>query len=73
MAKDFMVTCPLDQPRKHCLNLMRYHGTSIENTYCCQPSSRVTQSIGTYDHFRVSPIGQSLLLILALAQYPLKV
>ena len=34
---------------------------------------QVTQSIGIYDHFRVSPIGQSLQLNLAQAQYPLKV
>ena len=57
----------------HYLNPMRYHGASIENTCCYQHSSIVTQSIGIYDHFRVSPIGQSLLLILAQAQYPLKV
>ena len=38
-----------------------------------QPPSIVTQSIGIYDHFKVSSIGQSLLLILAQAQYPLKV
>ena len=42
----------------HCLNPMKYHGSSIENTCCYQPSSIV------YDHFRVSPIGQSFLLIL---------
>ena len=34
---------------------------------------KMTQSIGIHDYFRVSPIGQSLLLILAHAQYPLKV
>ena len=52
---------------------MKYHGAFIENTYCHQPPSIVTQSIGIYDHFRISPICQSLLLILAQAQYPLKV
>ena len=55
------------------LNLMRYHGASIENTHCHKPQSTVTQSIRIYVHFRVPPIGQSLLLILAQAQYPLKV
>ena len=39
------------------LNTMRYHGASIKDTYCHQPPSTVTQSIGIYDHFRVSPIG----------------
>ena len=38
-----------------------------------QLSSTVAQSIRIYDHFRVSLIGQSLLLILAYAQYPLNV
>ena len=70
----FMITCPLDHPRGiYCFNPMRYHGASVENAYCHQPPSTMTQSIGIYDHFRVSPIGQSLLLILAQAQYPLKV
>ena len=49
---------------KHCLNPMRYHGASSENTYCYQPLPIVTQSIGIYDHLRISPIGQSLLLTL---------
>ena len=53
----------------HRLNLMRYHGASIENTYYHQPSSIVTQSIGIYDHFKVSSIGESFLLILAQVQY----
>ena len=57
----------------HYLNLMRYHGVSIENTYYHQPPSTVTQSIEVYDHFRVSLINQSLLLILAQTQYSLKV
>ena len=57
----------------HCLNLMKYHSAYIENTCCHQPPSIVTQSIRIYDHFRVSPQGQSLLLILVQAQYPLKV
>ena len=57
----------------HCLNPMRYHGAYIENTCCHQPPSIVTQSIWIYDYFRVSPMGQNLLLILAQAQYPLKV
>ena len=57
----------------HYLNPMRYHGASIKNTYCHQPPSIVTQSIGIYDHFMVSPIGQILLLILTQAQYALKV
>ena len=55
------------------LNPMSCYGVSIENTCCHQPPSIVIQSIGLYNHFRVSPIGQSLLLILAQAQYPLKV
>ena len=46
---------------------------TLENTYYHWPLSIVTQSIWIYDHFSVSPIGQSLLLILAHAQYPLKV
>ena len=49
----------------HCLNLIRYHVAYIKNTYCHQPPSIVTQSIRIYDHFRVSPISQSLLLTLA--------
>ena len=49
----------------HYLNPMRYHGAFIENTYCHQPPSIVAQSIRIYDHFRVSPIGHSLLLISA--------
>ena len=57
----------------HYLNPIRYHGAFIENTYCHQPPSTVTQSIRIYDHFRFSPIGQSLMLIWAEAQYPLKV
>ena len=57
----------------HCLNPMRYYGVSIENTYFHQPSLIVTQSIRIYDHFRVLPIGQSLLFILAHTQYPLKI
>ena len=57
ITTNFMITCPLDNPRGHCLNSMRYHGASIEHTYCHQPSSIVTQSIGIYDHFKVPPIG----------------
>ena len=57
----------------HYLNPMRYHGASIENTYFHQPPLIVTQSIRIYDHFRVLPISQSLLLILTQTQYPLKV
>ena len=57
----------------HYLNPMRYHGTSIEITYCHQPLSIMTQSIGIYNYFRISPISQSLLLILAQTQYPIKV
>ena len=30
----------------HCLNPIRYHGASIENTCCHQPLSTMTQSIG---------------------------
>ena len=52
---------------------MRHHGASIENTYWHQPPSIVIQSLGIYDYFMVSPIGQSLLLTLAQTQYPLKV
>ena len=52
---------------------MRYHGASIKNTYCHRPPSIMTQSIRIYDHFRVSPIGQSILLSLKQAKYPLKV
>ena len=58
--------------RTHYLNPMRYHDASIENTCYHQPPSAVNQSIGIYDHFSVSPIGQNL-SILAQAQYPLKV
>ena len=57
----------------HCLNTMKYYGASIENIYCHQAPSIVTQSIGIYDPFKISPIGQRLLLILAHAQYFLKV
>ena len=32
----------------HCLNLMKYHGASIEYIYCHQPPSTLTQSIGIY-------------------------
>ena len=55
------------------LNPMRYHGVSIENTCYHQPPLIVTQSIGIYDHFRVSPKGQCLFLILVQVQYPHKV
>ena len=58
--------------RTHCLNPMRYHSVSIENICCHQPPSTVAQSIRINDYFRVSPIGQILLLILEQAQYPLK-
>ena len=57
----------------HCLNPMRYHGASIENTCFHQPPSTMTEFIGVYDHFRVLPIGQNLLLKLTQTQYPLKV
>ena len=46
---------------------IRYHSVSIENTYRHQPPLIVTKSIGIYDHFRVLPIGQNLLLTLAQA------
>ena len=59
--------------RTPCLNPMRYYSASIKNTYCHQPPSIVSQSIGIYDHFRVLPIGQSLPLILTQTQYSLKV
>ena len=57
----------------HCLNFKIYHGVSIENTYCYQLPSTVTQFIGniwsTYDLTRrLKP-----LLTLAQAQYYLKV
>ena len=53
---------------------MRYHGTSIENNCCHQHPSTTTQSIGLYDHLRVSPIGQSLFFFTwEHAQYLLKV
>ena len=52
---------------------MRYYGASIENICCHQPASIVTQYIGIHDHFKISLIGQSFLLILAQVQYPLKV
>ena len=57
----------------HYLNPIRYHGAFIENTCCHQPPSIVTQSIRLYDHFKGLPIGQSLMLILVEAQYPLKI
>ena len=73
MATNFIITCPLDHLRGHYLNPMIYHGASIENTYFYQPPSTVNQPIGIYDHFRVSLISKSLLLIVTQAQYPLKV
>ena len=59
--------------RTHYLNPMRYHGAFIENSYCHQLPSTMTQSIGIYDHYRASPIGPSLMFILTQTQYPLKV
>ena len=41
----------------HCFNPMKFHDPSIENTYCHQPLSIVTQSIGIYGYIKVSPIG----------------
>ena len=70
---DFMITSLLDHLRRHCLNPLRYLGAFIENFYCHQPPSTVTQSIGIYDHLRVSPISQSLLLILMQTQLSFKV
>ena len=52
MVIHIMITCPLD-------HLMGYHATSIENTYCHQPPSTVTQSIGIYDQLTISPVTQS--------------
>ena len=49
----------------HYLTSMRYYGVSIENTYCYQPSSIVTQSIEIYDYIKVLVIDKSFLLILA--------
>ena len=57
----------------HYLKLMRYYSASIENICYHNPLLIMTQSIGLYDHFRVLPISQSLLLILAKTQYPLKI
>ena len=57
----------------HCLNLMRYHGVFIKNTFCHLSSSIMTQSMDIYGHFKVSPMDQSLLLILVQAQLPLKI
>ena len=57
----------------YCLNFMRYHGASIENTCCHKLLLAVRQSIRIYNHFKVLPIGQSLLLNLTQVQYPLKV
>ena len=62
----------------HCLNLWDIRvpllripiATSLHQQW---PPSTVTLSIGIYDHFRVSPIGQSFLLALAWTRYPLKV
>ena len=73
VATGFMITFPLDHQREHTISIMRYQGASIENIYCPQPPSILTQSIRIYDHIKVSPIGQSLLLILAQPQYPFKV
>ena len=71
---NYMIPCPFRLSKgTHYLKLMRYHCVSIENTCCHKPSSIVTQSINIYDHFKVLPIGQSLLLILTHAQYALKV
>ena len=55
----------------HYLNQIRYHGTFIENICWHQPPSIVIQPRGICDHIKVSPISQSLLLILAQTQYPL--
>ena len=41
-----------------CLNPMKYHGVSIENTYCYWLPSIVTQSI-IYNQLTISPIGQN--------------
>ena len=73
MAIDFIITSFGSPKRTHYLNPMRHHGASIENNYCHQPPPIVTQFIGIYSHFRISPISQSLLLILAQTQYPLEV
>ena len=73
MATNVMITCPLNHPRGHIVSIHEISCASIENTCCHQPSSIVTQSIGIYDHFRVLPKGQSLLLISIQAQYSLKV
>ena len=73
MAIDFIITSFGSPKMTHYLNPMRHHGASIENNYCHQPPPIVTQFIGIYNHFRISPISQSLLLILAQTQYPLKV
>ena len=70
---DFIITSFESPKRTHYLNPMRHHGASIENNYCHQPPPIVTQFIGIYSHFRISPISQSLLLILAQTQYPLEV
>ena len=60
--------------KEHMLNSTQRTATiSIENTYYCEPSSIVIQSLGIYDHFRISHIGQNFLLILAQIQYPLKI
>ena len=69
----FLDHMSVESPKEtHCLNPMNYHGASIENTYCHQLPSMMTQFIGIYDHLRVLPIGQNLLLTLAQTQYPLK-
>ena len=68
-----MITFFLSPKGTHCLNHMRYHVAFIENTCYHYPPSIVTQSIEIYDHFKVSHIGQSLILIFAHAQYPFKV
>ena len=45
----------------------------IENTYCRQSLSTITQFIGIDDPISESPIGQSLLSTLAQIQYPFKI
>ena len=60
-------------PKETLSQSMRYYDVFIENAYCHQPPLIVTQSIGIYEYFRISPISQNLLLILASTRYPLKV
>ena len=41
----------------HCLNPIKYYDVFIDNTCYYQLSSTMTQFVGIYDLFKVTPIG----------------